>query len=182
MKRSSAKSYLLVGLFLTSLGTWEAAYGGLYHILSANSGRCLTPIAQSAGSQVMQYTCFASPGQLWDIIYVGSDQTYSGPLGAGTISYARIKELKSGLCLDVIGGSGDIGVLLQLHPCHGGANQLFGIDYRRPYDQGRFVRIRTFSNNCLDVPYASLWNYARIQQYTCNNGLNQQWVLAPNTL
>jgi hypothetical protein len=47
-------------------------------------------------------------------------------------------------------------------------------------DTGVIALYNQNSGKCLDVPYGSYYYGAYVQQYTCNGGSNQQWVLTDN--
>lgn len=177
MKQSSVISCLLVGLFLTGLGTWAKSYGAEYFIINANSGKCLDASNRYSGSPVTQWTCHGGDNQRWR---EGEDAIDPGTGGSHLI---QLIDTKSGMCLDIRGGSKNDGAQLQIYPCKDGVsstvyNQHFVTNSITSSSKTMMIKA-VHSGKCFDVPYASQSNGIGIQQYTCHGGLNQQWVLVP---
>lgn len=94
----------------------EAA-GPFYRVRSLALGKCAS-VANSAlndGAQIQQWPCVDEPNQLWTI-EVGDDGS------------ARFIGVQSGRCIDVVGGSHDVGAFLWQIACHDKGNQEFFLD------------------------------------------------------
>jgi hypothetical protein len=134
-------------------------------IVSLATEKCLdvADSSQSSGADVNQVRCHLRPNQRWLVEPVAG-------------SFARIRSLNSGLCLDIrIGGTNDGG--LQQYTCHGRDNQLFR--FERMTDASGGVRlIARHSGKCLDVPGGQAIDGGRIQQWPCHSGVNQRWLYA----
>jgi len=80
---------------------------------------------------------------------------------------------KSGMCLDVTGGSKDNGGLLQQWGCASGAVwQQFRVVSA---GTGVYNLVNVNSGKCVDVPAASTTSGVQLQQWACGSGTNQQW-------
>jgi pectate lyase len=91
--------------------------------------------------------------------------------GAYTLTVA-----KSGMCLDVTGGSVDNGALLQQWGCSGAGWQQFRLVSQ---GSGRYNLVSVNSGRCVDVPSGSTVSGTRLQQWGCGDGTktNQLWTL-----
>ncbi|MFD1545827.1 RICIN domain-containing protein [Nonomuraea guangzhouensis] len=88
----------------------------------------------------------------------------------------QLKVTKSGMCLDVVGGSKDNGALLQQWGCTADAWQQFALTSAG----SEVYTIRNVnSGRCLDVPNGEATSGLRLQQWGCGDGTkpNQQWRL-----
>ncbi len=105
----------------------------------------------------------------------GLKETKASPLipgnYAGTYS---ITCLKSGLVLDVRGGSLQNGAQIDQYYYNGGANQLWSLFQQ---GNGAYVIQSVNSGLVLDVKGGSLKNGALVDQYSYHGGTNQQWNL-----
>ena len=103
--------------------------------------------------------------------------TSGQPAGATAGTYT-LAVAKSGMCMDLTGGSGSSGALIQQWGCgRGQVNQEWTLDDR---GSGRFAIRSAASGLCLDVPGASRADGVRLQQWGCGNGqVNQVWKLKP---
>ncbi|MEQ4724767.1 RICIN domain-containing protein [Nonomuraea sp. B19D2] len=88
----------------------------------------------------------------------------------------QLKVTKSGMCLDVVGGSPDNGALLQQWGCSGDTWQQFTL---RSSGSGVYNLVNVNSGRCVDVPSGSTTSGVRLQQWGCGDGTkaNQQWRL-----
>ncbi len=81
------------------------------------------------------------------------------------------------MCLD-IPGSVSANTPVNQHACHYGPNQLF---YFHQFNDSRNPVVRHYtivhqnSGMCLDIPNGSTAGGVKVQQYPCNQGLNQDW-------
>lgn len=93
------------------------ATGPFYRVRSLALGKCAS-VANSGlhdGAEIQQWPCVDDPNQLWTI-EVGDDDS------------ARFIGVQSGRCMDVVGGSHDIGAFLWQIECHDLGNQEFFLD------------------------------------------------------
>jgi hypothetical protein len=84
----------------------------------------------------------------------------------------RIRAKHSWQCLDVQGGSYQLGARIMQHWCHDGANQKFLIEAR---SDGYYRFIAQHSWQCMDVQGGSYSAGASIIQHSCHDGYNQQF-------
>ncbi|WP_326822634.1 pectinesterase family protein [Streptosporangium sp. NBC_01756] len=86
----------------------------------------------------------------------------------------QLKVTKSGMCLDVVGGSKDNGALLQQWGCTADAWQQFTVVSA---GSGTYTIRNVNSGRCLDVPDGAATSGLRLQQWGCGDGTksNQQW-------
>ncbi|SEG87866.1 Pectate lyase [Nonomuraea solani] len=86
----------------------------------------------------------------------------------------QLKVTKSGMCLDVVGGSQDNGAQLQQWGCSGSAWQQFGVVSA---GSGIYTIRNVNSGRCLDVPNGATTSGLRLQQWGCGDGTkaNQHW-------
>ena len=96
---------------------WADGYGqDLYKIVSRHSGKCVD-VSGGVGAPVVQRTCRDSGGtQLWQRMYFTT---------ANGWDYMRLKNVRSGLCLDVPNESDEWGEQLWQYDCHTGPAQQF---------------------------------------------------------
>lgn len=82
------------------------------------------------------------------------------------------------MCLDVVGFDSSDGATIGQWSCNGASNQNWYFDHvSGVYDGNDVWRIRSeFSGKCMDVAWASYQPGARVIQYTCHGGLNQQFI------
>ncbi|WP_406315254.1 RICIN domain-containing protein [Streptosporangium sp. NBC_01639] len=88
----------------------------------------------------------------------------------------QLKVTKSGMCLDVVGGSKDNGAVLQQWGCTADAWQQFTVVSA---GSGVYNLVNVNSGRCVDVPSGSTTSGVRLQQWGCGDGTkpNQQWRL-----
>jgi Ricin-type beta-trefoil lectin domain-like len=142
-----------------------------YRLVSRSSGKCLSLSENNPrnGTAIIQWTCSPAPnpgdGQVMHLV----------PMEASG-QYFQIKINSTGKCLDVLNGSTADGAWLQEYDCLGAGqtNQHFRvvpIAGQPPYE----AFMARHSGKCLDVTGNSTVNGARIQQWGCHWGGNQQW-------
>ncbi|HEX5719233.1 MAG TPA: RICIN domain-containing protein, partial [Thermoanaerobaculia bacterium] len=155
-----------------------------YRIKFRHSGRCLSASANGTanGTPFIQWDCSGASNP-----YEG--QTFSfRPLGAPGSNYFQIlpdttagsANPYEGKCVDVGGNTTTMGAALVLYQCLGPSqwNQIWNIvpiSGQPPW----FAAIAVHSNQCMDVEGQSTANGARIQQWGCYWGGNQQWQFIP---
>lgn len=102
------------------------------------------------------------------------------PLAVSPPAYT-ITSVRSGLALDVAGGSREDHAPIIQYSYHGGPNQqwqLVPVDSNG--DSNGFVKIISRSSGkALDIPWATHRPAEQIQQYTDNGAANQQWSVVP---
>ena len=139
---------------------------GFVNIISKNSGQCLAAPAGALtpGTQMIQWPCNNYIDQRWQLI----------PVSGGY----QITNANSGLQFDVAGGpsSTQDGAALSQWPYWGGTNEVFQLN---PTADGYYTINPVHSGKCLDVTGISQADGAPIQQWSCLNGDNQKWTLAP---
>ncbi|WP_082614650.1 AbfB domain-containing protein [Paenibacillus sp. Soil787] len=136
---------------------------GTYRFIVRLSGKAMDAAGTSNGANVQQWTSNGGTNQQWTVTHLGGGQ-YS------------VKDVRSGLSLDVASQSLDNGGNLQLWSSNGGDNQKFAFI---PVGSG-YVRITPVnSNKPADVSNASTADGANVQQWRYALGTNQQWRLEP---
>ncbi|MEV0383174.1 RICIN domain-containing protein [Nonomuraea sp. NPDC050643] len=101
----------------------------------------------------------------------------SAPVRADTPVAGGVYQLKvarSGMCLDVVGGSVDNGALMQQWGCSGASWQQFSLVSA---GSGIYTVRNVNSGRCLDVPNGAATSGLRLQQWGCGDGtkVNQHW-------
>ena len=176
--RSLGASLLgMMGLLLVGSGALEEARAQTgYYIINAHSGKCLDAAGSESGAPVVQWFCNRGANQQWVLGTLAMDP------GDGSPHYHQFVNGRSGGCLDIPAFSQSNGARLQQYTCNGGDNQFFQLEeVLLPLDS-QMARLKAFhSRKCLDVPYdaSSKLNGVQVQQYDCNTGLNQEWLLVP---
>jgi hypothetical protein len=87
--------------------------GSAYQIVNRHSGKCITTDGV-AGHQVYQWYCHGTDNQLW-----------ATSLTPGNLTGYTIRNIGSGLFMDVAGGSGAQGAAIDTWYRNGGPNQFF---------------------------------------------------------
>jgi hypothetical protein len=121
------------------------------------------------GQAIVQWPCSSSPnpgdGQMFTFV----------PINTGYFNL-RINHASQNKCVDVTGGSSQNGAWLQAWDCYGPAqhNQIW---QRIPISgqDGWFAFMAKHSSKCADVSEVSQKNGARLHQWDCHWGGNQQW-------
>lgn len=151
-----------------------------YHLVARHSGKCIAVSENSTanGAQILQWSCTAgtSPSDGYTFSLV----PFSGGFYQLRVNPRTSAEFSTPKCLDVTGASGANGAKLQQFQCLGEsqANQLW---FKAPLaGQEPFVAFMAKpTGKCLDVEGVSTANGARLQQWDCLFGGNQQWSLQP---
>ena len=117
-------------------------------------------MSTASGSITVPFTFQASHDAFAVYLTPGTGSARSGPLvGTG-----------SGRCLDVSGGSQDLGTTVQIWDCNAQTNQLW-----HPTAAGE---LRVFNDTrCLDAVNQGTANGTRAVIWSCNGQANQQWRL-----
>jgi hypothetical protein len=104
--------------------TWtlQRAYGNVFSLVSAKSGKCLDVSSASTipGAGLVQWTCSGAADQLWAFDATGS---YTS---ASNTSYI-LRNMNSGLVVDVPNNSTTAGTVLDQWSSNGGANQIWRV-------------------------------------------------------
>ena len=138
-------------------------------ILNAGTGGVLTP----SGSVVILATEANTDNQFWQAYYVGHT----------TQDYYALKNVATGKCLDVAGGSLANGAQLTTNVCSNPSTSQWWAQ-EVPGPVGSVYNLRNLpSGKCMDAPvnYPAVhnWNGNPGQQYSCgtyNGSPNQFWV------
>ncbi|WP_428240332.1 RICIN domain-containing protein [Gynuella sp.] len=147
----------------TDTGKAEGIAHDTTTLISRNSGKCADVVNQSwqDGADIIQWTCNGGTNQEWAI----------QPTGDG---YHRLIAWHSGKCLTVEGN--ESGTQAQQQACtDDGAGQTWQL---RDTGDGYVEIVSRDSGKCLDVNGQSTENSARLQQWGCWGGSNQQWRLS----
>ncbi|WP_435215614.1 ThuA domain-containing protein [Streptomyces sp. bgisy034] len=112
-------------------------------------------------AKVIQWPSTGSDNEKWLVTSAGN--------GAYTLTAKH-----SDKCMDVQGASKDDKAKIVQYACRGGAsNQQWRLESA---GSGAWKIVSVNSGKCLDVP-AFARDGVQLEQYTCNNGTNQQWRL-----
>ncbi|GAB3406659.1 hypothetical protein GCM10027569_17410 [Flindersiella endophytica] len=153
-----------------------------YELVNRNSGKCLNLKGNSTANEALfvQYTCVtAALNARFHIDAVaGSDQYALKPVhtatGAGPLKCADLSDWS------MIDG----GQLVQW-PCGNGsgdptANQQFLLEYVDGASYDTVIQLKlAHSGKCLSIIGGTLNDSDPVQQETCGQGANQQWILRP---
>ncbi|WP_327249997.1 ricin-type beta-trefoil lectin domain protein [Streptomyces sp. NBC_01320] len=120
-----------------------------YHLVSAQTGKCLSADHASDGAWLFIWDCDGSREQNW---------TFKND---GTI------QLK-GLCMEVSHASRDEGAVVQLSRCSGNAAQQFRLNSNHEL-------FAVNSGNCVDVRKFGEDNGTPVQTWGCSRRANQSW-------
>ncbi len=137
---------------------------GTYRFTVRLDGKVMEAAGTSSGAQVRKSTYTGGTHQKWNMTHLGGGQ-YS------------IKNVQSGLSLDVASGVLSHGANFQLWSNNGGDNQRFAFI---PTGQGYYRITPVHSNKPADVANASSAEGALIQQWRYLLSSNQQWKLEPS--
>jgi hypothetical protein len=144
--------------------TGEAMAPGTIELKGLQSGRCIQvggvdEDAQAEDRPTELWDCLNGVKQLWDVVDRGDHQ------------YA-LKNVNSGKCLDVNGGSAAEGVSLIQHSCHFDANQLWVFV---PGKAGSVKLQSVLTGGVATAAQSASNNGALIEQFSDANGDEQQW-------
>ncbi len=128
--------------------------------MSKNSGKCIQVQSDSTASAavLVQATCTNDDSQKWQFT----------PLKVGY----KITSKRSGLSMDVAGGSTANGGYLIQYLYHGTANEMFTVEKTA---DGYASFMCLYSRKMLDVTGVSKADGAAIQQWQSTGGDNQKW-------
>lgn len=134
---------------------------------SFSTGACSYPATASAGASIQTESCNASNRQLW------ATEIVDGFTDSDTIKRLafRLKNIESGLCLDLISASTANGIQLSQRSCNATGSQQWR--YAPIQYNGNVVVVikNRYSNKCIDLPAQG----GPLQQWDCGGALNQQW-------
>jgi Ca2+-binding RTX toxin-like protein len=142
-----------------------------YRLISRHSGKCLSLSANNAanGTPIIQWDCSGSPNP-------GDGQVFTRVPMEEAGLYYNIKINSTGKCVDVAGANTADGAYLLEWDCLGGGQtnqhwQIIPIEQQWPY----IALMARHSGKCMDLLGLATGNGARIGQWGCWWGGNQQW-------
>ena len=148
---------------------------GLYNIIGAQSGKCLTPevTGPEQGRNLQIFECHPTHNyQKFNVISVEG-------------GYKLKLEDWTGYCLDVENQSPDDGALIRLHPCNNQDNEIWAVHSVSPGSGlfGILPKHMLGSGQCLqmEVRRGSVGDRSAVTQGFCAGGKNQQWRFIPTT-
>lgn len=136
---------------------------GTYRFTVRLDGKAMEANGTANGAQVRKSTYTGASNQQWTVTHLGGGQ-YS------------IKNVQSGLSLDIASQSLDHGAKFQLWSSTSGDNQKFAFI---PTGEGYYRITPVHTNKPADVVNNSTAEGALIQQWRYTLGANQQWKLEP---
>lgn len=141
--------------------------GAHYAIVSRHSGKCfdVTEWSRTPGEIYQQWDCnYGQPNQTWRV---------SGSHEGGWALFSDY----NGLCVTVAGNSPSSGAaVVQSDQCYGSAIRLRLV----PTQNSAFLIVFDNSHKCVDVSGWATWNGAKLIQWDCHGGANQEWYLYPH--
>ncbi|MWA11449.1 RICIN domain-containing protein [Streptomyces sp. BA2] len=151
----------------TDTGTVKGVGGGpRYSLTARHSGKCLdvSDASSADGAAVVQYSCDGGLNQQWRLEDAGD-------------GYVRVLAQHSGKCLDVADEATGDGAFVNQYRCGSGAHQQWRFEDRGSGGRGddTYRLVSRHSGKCLDVADESTGDGARLVQWTCGNGANQQF-------
>ncbi|MBW4080007.1 RICIN domain-containing protein [Paenibacillus sp. S150] len=136
---------------------------GIYRFILRLDSKAMEATGSSSGAPVKKSTYTGGTNQMWTVSHLGGGQ-YS------------IKNVQSGLSLEVASGSLEHGAQFQLSNSTGEDNQKFAFI---PTGEGYYRITPVHSNKPADVAGASTAEGAQILQWRYVLGSNQQWRIDP---
>jgi hypothetical protein len=136
---------------------------GTYRFIVRLDGKAMDAAGTTSGSSIQQWTSQGGTNQQWTVTHLGGGQ-YS------------VKNVKSGLYLDIANASLSHGAKFQLQNSSGGDNQKFTFI---PVGSGYHRITPVHSNKPADVIGSSTADGALMQQWRYVLSGNQQWRLEP---
>lgn len=97
------------------------------------------------------------------------------PVSLGDTAAVQLIGVDSGLCLEIGGAGYADRDPVQLGECNGSTKQQFRLVYKT---EGQFQVQSAASSKCLDIDTASTKPMARVFQWLCGDGANQQFLIA----
>ncbi|MGP3915615.1 ThuA domain-containing protein [Nonomuraea sp. 10N515B] len=153
--------------------TGESQGGGLepgtYTITAQHSGKNVTPKDASVADDapIVQMTAGTGAEQKWEAV----------PLADGGY---QLKNVKSGKCLDVPGGSTTPGTQLVQWACHPAGHGHLNNQRFFPAATGETYKITAAASGlCLDISGVSQDDGAAVVQWTCTNTDNERFRFSP---
>ncbi|RRJ67635.1 hypothetical protein EHV15_17705 [Paenibacillus oralis] len=137
--------------------------GGTYRFTLRLDGKAMEASGRTSGAEVRKSTYTGGAHQQWTVTHLGGGQ-YS------------IKNVESGLSLDIADGSLEHGAKFQVWSGNGGDNQKFAF---LPVGDGFYRITPVHSNKPADVVGASAAEGTPVQQWRYVLGSHQQWRLEP---
>ncbi len=107
---------------------------------------------------------------------VGTAHAQSG--NSGTSTTTMMPESASGSCVDVPGGSSQVGLGIDQWTCSGTSNQNFVFTVN---SSGYYTIQPQNDNLCLDAGSGSVTRGAQVVQNTCTGSITQQWIVSRNS-
>uniref|UniRef100_A0A7S1AY00 Ricin B lectin domain-containing protein n=1 Tax=Noctiluca scintillans TaxID=2966 RepID=A0A7S1AY00_NOCSC len=98
------------------------------------------------------------------------EQQVWGYDSTGGSIYLAQSQSDASLCMDLAGGSFDLGTVVQIWSCNGLGNQQWGLS------SGISMRLGVDFKKCFDLAGGNTANGATIQVWDCNGLWNQKWV------
>jgi Ricin-type beta-trefoil lectin domain/Ricin-type beta-trefoil lectin domain-like len=159
-------------------------------ILAVHSEKCLDVFEASRQERadIVQFPCHGGPNQRWTIKELKPPDV---PFGVTGLHHITV--LHTGMCMDVFNFSVDNKAKLIQFNCHNGNNQRFIMDSGPPPPPPppgqsplppeeiifhmRFQIKAVHSSKCLDIDGGTILDLARLIQFDCHGGTNQQFRL-----
>ncbi|MEU7892822.1 ThuA domain-containing protein [Nonomuraea sp. NPDC049152] len=140
---------------------------GVYTVTARHSGKNVTPASLLDDAKIVQLGANQGDEQKWEAL----------PATAGGY---QLKNVKSGKCLDVPGGSTATGTQLVQWTCHpdGAAHQLHQRFFITASGDDHIITAAA-SGLCVDVNGVSQADNAAVIQWTCVNAPNQRFRFTP---
>jgi hypothetical protein len=135
-----------------------------YQVIARNSTKCMdldngTP---EDGTTILQWSCHSGLNQRWQLV-----RRFGGAIGTYQVVSAA-----TGKCMAVSGASMDDGADVVEEPCGLQPDRLWRIS---EVIDTYLMFVAVVSQKCLDVRDVSLSDGARLQQWSCHQGGNQQF-------
>jgi hypothetical protein len=160
---------LVAAAVLTASPADAATTYGPYAFINNSSHLCMDVAYGSTadGGRIQQWYCYGGTPEKWSMVKVKR---------IGVTDYFELVNQNSNKCLDVPGGNGTAGVLLQQWRCWGGDMQLWAVETQSATQSARVKNLMT--GMCLDNKDWSNSPGTSLQQWPCNDLPPQQWHLA----
>lgn len=174
MFKKLVKNSLAVSILIGSSSLYAAES---FTIVNALQGMCLDAKGYSAskGTQVMLYTCDGYDDQRWYFSdYYGNPVSLSN----ARYNYYYIRNVKSGLCLDVAGHSGWSNDNVKIWTCEAPSRDSDDQRWKMPHYPGDTGNILNGKRGrCLDVAGTSGGSRNNVQLWTCEGYSDQFWFI-----
>ncbi|MDR3606672.1 MAG: RICIN domain-containing protein [Oligoflexia bacterium] len=143
-------------------------------LINENSGLCLTAPDSNERTQMVQKACDGTTAQQWSFEAAALGASPSGS------SYYQIRNIGTGMCLDVLGFGTSNGTILDQWPCTQNNNQLWKVNSLGP-DR---VQIATALNGkCIEILGWATASGSGADMWDCHGGVpdNQAWLAGQAT-